>query len=241
MLMRKRKIVIGLISALLLLTISPADSKDAWYVADEATAIAIARAVLRPIVGAQSVDNPTALPFYANLIKRGVGLTGGDLFCYVENAPPARLKWTTPVLRVEMNQKSAQIISISDGKNNVWKIMTDAEKNVAKSTPIVVEKIAPSGTHYQVLNPILHDVSDKGFVPDNDTAIAVAKAVLRPLVGDEAVDRPLCPYHATLDAKSKAVWFVENQSPARDKIAAPVISVEIERISGRIIRTHLVK
>src|ERR1035437_9207957 len=68
---------------------------DPSYVPDETTAIAIAKAVLRPLVGGDRVDGPRALPFYASS-----GASPYNNMWNVENAPPARNKWTTPIIRV---------------------------------------------------------------------------------------------------------------------------------------------
>lgn len=111
----------------------------------------------------------------------------------------------------------------------------------------------------RVMNPNTHDLSDKGFLPDEATAIAVAKAVLRPLVGKDCVDgAKALTYYATLAAAPADYRYVENAPPARlrsffmaprvgddeaksamlrttNVLFSPVIRVEIDRKSGRVL------
>jgi len=80
-------------------------------VPDETAAIAIAKAVLVPIFGNDFNQNRTwphlakTHTFYASSHK--------DRWV-VEDAPPSRLKWTEPVLRVEIDKKDGCILSISE-------------------------------------------------------------------------------------------------------------------------------
>ena len=70
----------------------PTDAIANTFVFDDATAIAIAKAVLRPLVDRDLVDGPKALAFYTSL--------EGPLYSnvwYAENAPPNRQKWVTPI------------------------------------------------------------------------------------------------------------------------------------------------
>jgi hypothetical protein len=80
-------------------------------VPDEPTAIAIARAVLVPIVG-KNFDTNRMRPlvhrphaFHASL--------SGDTWV-VEDAPPARKKWSDPILRVEIDRKRGCVLRISE-------------------------------------------------------------------------------------------------------------------------------
>src|ERR1019366_2882494 len=138
------------------------------YVSDEATAIAIAKAVLEPIVGEELLDGSNALPFYASLAGPRASIfysaTGISKFYnaywYVENAPPSRLKWTTPITRVEIEKSSGRILVIyipvkaasrpSRIINNVWFVMdtTEKRKKWASHVPSCLDKISPSLTKY---------------------------------------------------------------------------------------------
>jgi hypothetical protein len=87
------------------------DAERDAFVPDDKTAIAIAKAVLIPIFGETFENNRIHQPFskkynfYARL--------HGDTWI-VENAPPARKKWSEPILRVEINKKRGCILKVSD-------------------------------------------------------------------------------------------------------------------------------
>jgi hypothetical protein len=82
------------------------------FVPDDKTAIAIAKAVLVPIFGEtfeeQRVHQTFSKThiFYAHLYH-------GDTWI-VEDAPSARLKWSEPILRVEIDKKRGCILKVSD-------------------------------------------------------------------------------------------------------------------------------
>lgn len=80
-------------------------------VPDEKTAIAIAKAVLVPIFGEDFNQNRT----WRYLAKTHTFYTSSHKDRWVvEDAPPSRLKWTEPVLRVEIDKKDGCILSISE-------------------------------------------------------------------------------------------------------------------------------
>src|SRR4051812_38674848 len=117
---------LSLLSTIILL---PAYVTANSYVPDDVTAIAIAKAVLRQLIDRSLIDGPKALPFYASLEAPPY-----SNIWYVENAPPARLKWVTPIIRVEMEKDSGRILKVVEPidvydpppfheRENIWVIM----------------------------------------------------------------------------------------------------------------------
>ena len=79
------------------------------YVSDDATAIAIAKAVLRPLIDRKLVGGQTTSFFYGSLEAQPV-----SNIWYVENASPNRLQWATPIIWVDRNKKTGQILKVAD-------------------------------------------------------------------------------------------------------------------------------
>ena len=81
------------------------------FVPDDKTAIAIAKAVLIPIFGETFDEHrkrhavSKTHTFYATLQR--------DIWV-VEDAPPARLTWAEPILRVEIDKKRGCILKVSE-------------------------------------------------------------------------------------------------------------------------------
>ncbi len=204
------------------------------YVPDETTAIAIAKAVLRPLVGRDLIDGPKALPFYASLEAPPY-----SNIWYVENAPPTRAQWATPIIRVEMDKESGRILKVDDPvfvydpppfhvRENVWVIMDTPQekKKWTPHAPPCVQKKSPSGTLYSECNDIIaQDISATGFVPDEQTAIEIAKAVLH-----VHTDRP---FHAHL-IKDQGIWVAE-VSLGEKKGYSDVFRVKLDKKSGFVI------
>jgi hypothetical protein len=77
----------------------------------------------------------------------------------------------------------------------------------------------------------LHTVMpDEGYVPDAETAAAIAVAVLRPIYGAEAIERQL-PFHATL---SNDIWTVTGSLPPRR--LGGTANAQISKRDGRVLR-----
>lgn len=78
-------------------------------------------------------------------------------------------------------------------------------------------------------------VPKRGFVPNAETAIAVAEAVLTPVYGKTAVVSER-PFKATL---TRNVWTVTGSVPCDEPPGIPcpggAAEVKISRISGRIV------
>ncbi len=209
-----------------------------YAVGDDETAIKIAKAVLRPLIGAAAIDGPHALPFYATEI------TSPGNYYYVENAPPARLQWVTPVIRVEINKADGSIIKVINPtivndpvyheRDDVWVIMTTPEdvKKWAPQGPPCVQNKSPSGeTHYQCHDVIAHDITKIGFAPDEKTAIEIAKDVLRLFYGEDSSTLSL-PFQATL---KNGVWFIEDASSRTKDENDPLVQVQLDKKSARIL------
>lgn len=79
-------------------------------------------------------------------------------------------------------------------------------------------------------------IPPKGFVPDAQTAIAIAVAVLTPIYGQEKIAHEQ-PFKATL---VDGVWFVEGSLPwAWLGATGGTAEAEISQQDGRILRvTH---
>lgn len=72
--------------------------------------------------------------------------------------------------------------------------------------------------------------SKAGYVPDAETAIAIAVAVWNPIYGKEKIRRE-APYNAAL---SQEVWTITGSLP--EKMVGGVAVVEISKNDGRILR-----
>ena len=72
----------------------------------------------------------------------------------------------------------------------------------------------------------------EGYVPDAETAIAVAVAVWNPIYGKDKIEKEK-PYKATL---SNGVWTVEGSLPLPGKILGGVALAEISKDDGKILR-----
>ena len=81
------------------------------FVPNEKTAIAIAKAVLTPIFGETFTENRLRLPFSKTHTFYATSYL--DIWI-VEDAPPARLSWSEPILRVEISKKSGCILQVSE-------------------------------------------------------------------------------------------------------------------------------
>lgn len=73
-------------------------------------------------------------------------------------------------------------------------------------------------------------VPPDGFVPDAETAIAIARAVWLPIYGAKVIDAEK-PYNARLNGD---VWTVTGSLPER--YSGGIAGVEISKQDGRIIR-----
>lgn len=71
---------------------------------------------------------------------------------------------------------------------------------------------------------------DAGFVPDEETAIAIAVAVWNPIYGKKHIDGEK-PFHATL---KNGVWSVSGSLP--DGWVGGVAEAEISKEDGRILK-----
>lgn len=71
-----------------------------------------------------------------------------------------------------------------------------------------------------------------GYVPDEQTAIAIAVAVWNPIYGKEKIERE-APFKATL---SNGVWTVTGSLPEGKHILGGVAIVEISKDDGAILR-----
>lgn len=77
-------------------------------------------------------------------------------------------------------------------------------------------------------------IPPKGFVPDEQTAVRIAEAVLSPIYGADQIAREK-PFTAVLKGE---VWTVEGHLPASQNRGG-VALVEISKVDGRILRvTH---
>ena len=78
-------------------------------------------------------------------------------------------------------------------------------------------------------DPVSRDV----LVPDETTAIAIAKAVLIPIFGDDFETKRMRPTwrrpHTFYAVLSGDTWVVEDAPPTRKKWSAPILRVEIDR------------
>jgi hypothetical protein len=81
------------------------------FVPDEKTAIAIAKAVLIPIFGESFAEHRLRQPFSKT---HTFYATSYQDRWVVEDAPPARLAWSEPVLRVEIDKKRGCILQVSE-------------------------------------------------------------------------------------------------------------------------------
>ena len=72
-----------------------------------------------------------------------------------------------------------------------------------------------------------------GFVPDEKTAIEIARAVLRPLFGEERIKNAK-QFYATLH--DKKIWVVEDAPPSRRRWANPIVTAQIDRERGCILK-----
>jgi hypothetical protein len=234
--------VAGILGALIIgvsgVGLLPACATDVSFVPDEQTALAMGKAVLRPLVGpekvsSQAVNGRPPLAYFATLTKAGY------YFWYVENAPPARLQWATPVIRVEIDRDSGRVRYATDGVDHQWMILTPTNGEEREAMPRFVKTGTDPGHwefHGMFIGPPENraDISSKGFIPDEDTAIEVAKAALRPLVGEAVtVGAQALPFYASL--RQDGVWSVENAPPARKKWDHAIVGVQIEKRTGRII------
>ena len=73
-------------------------------------------------------------------------------------------------------------------------------------------------------------VPDRGFVPDKETAIRIAEAVLIPIYGKDTIDSER-PFSASLE---NGRWVVEGALPKG--MLGGVAVVEISRANGAILR-----
>lgn len=80
-------------------------------VPDETTAIAIAKAVLVPIYGEHFDRHRRRHPVSA---RHDFHATRYEDRWVVEDAPPSRLRWVEPILRVEIDRKRGTILRISE-------------------------------------------------------------------------------------------------------------------------------
>jgi|SRR5947209_3259398 len=77
-------------------------------------------------------------------------------------------------------------------------------------------------------------VPPKGFVPDEQTAVRIAEAVLGPIYGEEQIARER-PFTAVLKGE---IWTVEGHLPASQNKGGVALA-EISKLDGRILRvTH---
>ena len=81
------------------------------FVPDDKTAIAIAKAVLTPIFGETFNEHRKRQPFSKTHIFYA---TSYQEMWVVEDAPPARLSWSEPILRVEIDKKRGCILKVSE-------------------------------------------------------------------------------------------------------------------------------
>jgi hypothetical protein len=72
----------------------------------------------------------------------------------------------------------------------------------------------------------------EGYVPDAETAIAIAVAVWNPIYGKDKIEKEK-PYKATL---SKGVWTVEGSLPMPGRMVGGVAVAEIAKEDGKILR-----
>lgn len=87
--------------------------------------------------------------------------------------------------------------------------------------------------NYNIYGQIPKDFTVKpanGFVPDETTAIAIAKAIWTPIYGEKTI-RHESPFHATL---TNGVWTVNGSLPKGYK--GGVAYAEISKTNGLIIR-----
>lgn len=73
-------------------------------------------------------------------------------------------------------------------------------------------------------------VHDNGFVPDETTAVLLAEAILKPIYGQENIDRQK-PLRATL---KNGVWIVEGTLP--EGLLGGTAVIEIAKKDAKVIR-----
>ena len=103
--------ILALLAVFSLQTVWADEVKRDVFVPNEKTAIAIAKAILIPMFG-ENFDEDRARQtfskthnFYATLYQ--------DTWV-VEDAPPSRLSWSEPILRVEIERKRGRIKKVSE-------------------------------------------------------------------------------------------------------------------------------
>ncbi|MBU1105339.1 MAG: YbbC/YhhH family protein [Candidatus Riflebacteria bacterium] len=72
----------------------------------------------------------------------------------------------------------------------------------------------------------------EGYVPDAETAIAIAVAVWKPIYGKDKIENEK-PYQAIL---ASGVWTVESSLPGQGRMVGGVAVAEIAKDDGRILR-----
>ena len=76
-------------------------------------------------------------------------------------------------------------------------------------------------------------VPDGGYVPDAETALKIAEAVLIPIYGKETIDNEK-PFEAELKGD---IWYVSGRLP--EGLLGGVAEIEINKNDGKILRvTH---
>lgn len=91
------------------------------------------------------------------------------------------------------------------------------------------EHVAPPGRNEQVGGQVSF-VPEAGYVPDSQTAVRMAEAVLTPVYGSGLVERQR-PFRASLEGE---IWKVEGSIP--ENHLGGVSMVELAKTDGRIIR-----
>src|SRR6185437_10522362 len=105
----RRGVAITAIMISLLSRTMPIDGTISPCIPDSTTAIAVAKAVLHPLIGSEVIDGEKALSFYASL-----DASPHDNIWHVEDAPPVRAQWVSPVIRVELEKDSGRILKVDD-------------------------------------------------------------------------------------------------------------------------------
>jgi hypothetical protein len=80
-------------------------------------------------------------------------------------------------------------------------------------------------------------VSSSGFVPDAETAVAIAVAVWKPIYGKEQIEKQV-PYHAQL---IDGIWIVEGSYPKsiydpNAPVPGGAAIAEISKLTGEVLR-----
>ena len=92
----------------------------------------------------------------------------------------------------------------------------------------------------QAAHAVGEAVEREVFVPDDKTAIAIAKAVLIPIFGetfDEHRKRhPISKTHNFYATSYQDMWVVEDAPPARNQWSEPILRVEIDKKRGCILK-----